>query len=64
MNPEMPKMPKWQKFQIMGNNCRVRQIPQKDAEQIIEEAAVTQDDFDNFWEGFRNGTEDFVQQVF
>lgn len=56
-------MPAWQRFHIMGNNCRVQDIPQKDAERIVERWATTQDDFDNFWEGFHNGRNDFVESV-
>jgi hypothetical protein len=63
MNTENMPMPKWQKFHIMGNNCRVQQIPHKEAERIIEQWAVDQDDFDNFWTGFYYGRNDFVESV-
>ena len=63
VNIEMMPMPTWQRFYTMGNNCRVQNIPQKEAERIVEQWAVTQDDCDNFWEGFRYGRNDFVESV-
>lgn len=63
MNCEKVTIPTWQRFHTMGNNCRVQNIPQKEAERIVEQLAVTQDDFDNFWEGFHNGRDEFVKSV-
>ena len=36
MNSEIPHMPRWQRFDTMGNNCRLQNIPAKEAERIIE----------------------------
>ena len=63
MNTETPKMPRWQYFQAMGNNCRVHGMRQKEAEIAVESALPNPEDYEHFWTGYQYGKSDDVQAL-
>jgi hypothetical protein len=63
MNTETPKMPRWQYFSAMGNNCRVNGMNLKEAEIAVESALPNREDYEYFWTGYQYGKSDEVQAL-
>jgi hypothetical protein len=63
MNTEIPTMPRWEYFQIMGNNCRVHGMNLKEAERALDSALPNREDYEDFWTGYRYGKSDEVQAL-
>jgi len=63
MNTEIHKMPRWEYFHAMGNNCRVHGLNYRDAERAVESALPGPDDYEHFWNGYHYGRVDEVQAL-
>jgi hypothetical protein len=63
MNTEIPKMPRWQYFDLMGNNCRLRGMSHDEAQEVINAVSRYPGDGYNFWHGFLYGREEIIQEL-